>query len=207
MKISELNRIIEKSWSKETCYPMSCDDWSIDNPSLGQCAITALVVNDFLGGKIMRCMCGDISHYYNIVNGEIVDLTREQFNGLIPDYDNSIERTREYILSNEDTKSRYLMLLNNVRNNFKEFGNYDYKLRDKNNCEYISKIPGMFGGHKKLKIYGRLDCPSALRFISVGKYVKYRVFFESEDVARDAGYRPCSRCMKKEYKIWKDNKE
>ena len=29
MKINELNRIIEKSWSKETCCPMSCDDWSI----------------------------------------------------------------------------------------------------------------------------------------------------------------------------------
>lgn len=206
MKISELKRIIEMSWSRETCYPMSCDGWSIDNPSLGQGVITALVVNDFMGGKIMRCMCGDISHYYNIINGEVVDLTKEQFNGLVPDYDNSIERTREYVLSNEDTKSRYLKLLNNVRNNFKEYGTSEYKLRDKNNCEYISKIPGTFGGHKKLKIYGKLDCPSALRFISEGKYVKYRVFFESESVARDAGYRPCARCMKKEYKIWKDNK-
>jgi len=203
MKISELKRIIEMSWSKETCYPMSCDVWSIDNPSLGQCAITALVVNDFLGGKIMRCMCGEVSHYYNIINGEVVDLTKEQFNGLVPDYDNSIERTREYVLSNEDTKSRYLKLLNNVRNNFIEFGNYEYKLRDKDNKEYISKIPGTLGGNKKLKIYGKLDCPSALRFISEGKYVKYRVFFESEDVARDAGYRPCAICMKKEYKLWK----
>lgn len=205
MKVDELYRIIEMSFEKETCYSFSQDQWNRENPSLGQCAITSLIVNDFMGGKIMRCMCGDVSHYYNIVNDQILDLTVEQFNDNIPVYQNGIEMTREYILFNEDTKSRYLKLLNNVRNNFKEFGNYEYKLRDKNNKEYISKIPGMFGGHKKLKIYGKLDCPSALRFISEGKYVNNRIFFESEEVARDAGYRPCARCMKKEYKIWKNN--
>lgn len=205
MKVDELYRIIEMSWEKETSYPSSQEQWSKENPSLGQCAVTSLVVNDFMGGKIMRCMCGDVSHYYNIVNDQILDLTVEQFNDNIQDYQNGIERTRGYILSNEDTKRRYLKLLNNVRNNFKKFGNYEYKLRDKNNKEYISKIPGTLGGHKKLKIYGKLDCSSALRFISEGKYVNNRIFFESEEVARDAGYRPCARCMKKEYKIWKNN--
>ena len=207
MKKSELEKIIRLSWSKDTCYPTCMYDWSIDNPSLGQCAITALVVNDFLGGKIMRCMCDGISHYYNIVNGELIDLTKEQFNGLVPEYEHGEERTREYLLSNEDTKSRYLMLLKNVRNNFKKYGAFEYKLRDKNNIEYISKIPGTLGGHKKLKIYGKMDCPSALSYIEKGQYVKNRVFFLDEDVAKDAGYRPCARCMKKEYKIWKDNKE
>ena len=85
------------------------------------------------------------------------------------------------------------------------FGNYDYKLRDKNNCEYISKIPGMFGGHKKLKIYGKLDCRSALNWLNKGKYVDNRVFFENIEVAKELGYRPCGVCMKKEYKIWQEN--
>ena len=78
-----------------------------------------------------------------------------------------------------------------------------YKLLDENGREYLSEKPGMIGGHKKLKIYGKLDCPSALRYISKGKYVKYRVFFKDEKTAIAAGYIPCGICMKEEYKKWK----
>ena len=34
--------------------------------------------------------------------------------------------------------------------------------------EYLSEEKGTLGGHRKLKIYGRLDCPSALRHIDKG---------------------------------------
>ena len=34
---------------------------------------------------------------------------------------------------------------------------------------YDSTEPGTLGGHKGLKIYGRLDCPSALRYIAKGQ--------------------------------------
>jgi len=68
---------------------------------------------------------------------------------------------------------------------------------------YDSEEPGAFGGHKKLKIYGRLDCPSALRHIANGHYVQYRVFFKDEQTAISAGYRPCGVCMKEAYKKWK----
>lgn len=206
MNLDELEKIIKLSWSKETCYPNQKNIWNKENPSLGQCAITALIINDFMGGKIMRCMCGNISHYYNIINEAIVDLTFEQFNGNIPDYVNGEERTGDYILSNKDTKERYLLLLKNVKNNFQEYGLYKYKLRNSNNEEYISKIPGTIGGHKKLKIYGKFDCPSALNYIKKGMYVKNRVFFDSIETAIKAGYRPCGKCMKKEYKEWKNKK-
>ena len=62
----------------------------------------------------MRCMTSTGSHYYNIINDEIVDLTVEQFLGEIPRYEEGSERTMEYLLSNEDTKKRYLMLVNEV---------------------------------------------------------------------------------------------
>ena len=62
------------------------------------------------------------------------------------------------------------------------------------------------GGHCKLKIYGRLDCPSALRYIAKGQYVQYRVFFKDEETAIAAGYGPCRGCMKAEYKRWKEQK-
>lgn len=72
---------------------------------------------------------------------------------------------------------------------------------------YQSSEPGLLGGHKKLKIYGRLDCPSALRYIAKGQYVKNRVFFKDEETAIAAGFRPCEKCMPKGYKLWKDKQD
>ena len=66
-----------------------------------------------------------------------------------------------------------------------------------------SETPGQFGGHRKMKIYGRLDCPSALRAIAVGGYVASRVFFADEPTAVAAGYRPCAICMPTAHKSWK----
>ena len=59
------------------------------------------------------------------------------------------------------------------------------------------------GGHRGSRIYGQLDCPSALRAIANGGYVKHRVFFADEAEAIAAGYRPCARCMPEEYRAWK----
>ncbi len=78
-----------------------------------------------------------------------------------------------------------------------------YKLMDENGNIYVSEQPGTLGGYKKRKIYGRLDCPSALRHIAKGEYVKHRVFFADEETAIKAGYRPCGICMKEAYKVWK----
>ncbi|MDD2494552.1 MAG: Ada metal-binding domain-containing protein [Tissierellia bacterium] len=71
------------------------------------------------------------------------------------------------------------------------------------NEKYISRIPGTFGGHRKLKIYGKMDCPSALKWIEKGCYINERVFFADEETAIVAGYRPCSICMTNEYTKWK----
>lgn len=50
-----------------------------------------------------------------------------------------------------------------------------------------------FGGNRKLKIYGRLNCSSGKRM-----HAKNRVFFKNEQEAIAMGYRPCGHCMKKE---------
>lgn len=44
---------IRVSWSQKTCYPPDQDQWSEKNPSLGQCAVTALLVQDLVGGNIL----------------------------------------------------------------------------------------------------------------------------------------------------------
>lgn len=68
-------------------------------------------------------------------------------------------------------------------------------------CESAS--PGTLGGHRRSRIYGRLDCPSALRAIARGGYVAYRVFFLNEEDAKAAGYRPCAVCLPEAYARWK----
>ena len=68
---------------------------------------------------------------------------------------------------------------------------------------YSSERPGMLGGHRKLKGYGRLDCPSALRWIAKGHYVRHRVFFADAATAIAAGYRPCAVCLPEAYRRWK----
>lgn len=206
MNIDILENMLKKSWSKETCSPSLRDMWDEFNPSLGQCAISALIVKDYFGGKIMRCMTSTGSHYYNLIDNNIVDLTASQFIDEVPNYSESSERTRLYLLGNSDTKSRYLELLKSLKENFVLYGKDIYKLIDSSGKTYESKIPGMYGGNKKLKIYGKMDCPSANKWIKKGYYTDNRVFFEDEETAKSAGYRPCAICMKKEYKNWKESK-
>ncbi len=67
---------------------------------------------------------------------------------------------------------------------------------------YRSAVPGTLGGHRRSRIYGRLDCPSALRAIARGEYVAHRVFFDSEATAIAAGYRPCAVCLPAAYQAW-----
>lgn len=68
---------------------------------------------------------------------------------------------------------------------------------------YDSTKPGTLGGHRRTRIYGRLDCRAALRAIERGGYIAHRVFFLTEAHARAAGYRPCAVCMPDEYAHWK----
>jgi methylphosphotriester-DNA--protein-cysteine methyltransferase len=68
---------------------------------------------------------------------------------------------------------------------------------------YESDVKGQWGGHRRQRIYGRLDCPSALRAIARGGYVRHRVFFADEAAALAAGYRPCATCCPSRYQAWK----
>jgi methylphosphotriester-DNA--protein-cysteine methyltransferase len=66
----------------------------------------------------------------------------------------------------------------------------------------------LFGGNTRLRIYGRLDCPSALRAIKRGPtYARYRVFFADKAIAVASGYRPCGVCMRTAYEEWQAAKQ
>jgi methylphosphotriester-DNA--protein-cysteine methyltransferase len=68
---------------------------------------------------------------------------------------------------------------------------------------YASEVKGQWGGHRRTRVYGRLDCPSALRAIAAGGYRRHRVFFADEATAVAAGYRPCAACCPDRYRAWK----
>ncbi len=72
-----------------------------------------------------------------------------------------------------------------------------------NGRPYASRTPGTLGGHRRSRIYGRLDCPAALRAIERGGYVRDRVFFAHEATAVAAGYRPCAVCLPAAYADWR----
>jgi methylphosphotriester-DNA--protein-cysteine methyltransferase len=78
-----------------------------------------------------------------------------------------------------------------------------YTLIGRDGKPYLSAEKGTLGGHHKQRLYGRLDCPTALRYVAKGTYQKNRVFFADEATAIAAGYRPCSRCMPLQYARWK----
>jgi hypothetical protein len=69
--------------------------------------------------------------------------------------------------------------------------------------EYESATPGLLGGHRGNRIYGRLDCPAALKWLARGHYVKQRVFFADEETALAAGFRPCGCCLPEKYRVFK----
>ncbi|MFE9324861.1 Ada metal-binding domain-containing protein [Nocardia sp. NPDC052278] len=78
-----------------------------------------------------------------------------------------------------------------------------YTLTDADGRPYPSPAPGRYGGHRRGKLYGRLDCPSALRALARGHYRAHRVFFADEQTAIAAGYRPCAVCLPAAYAAWK----
>lgn len=101
---------IRRAWTADT----SADSrWSDETPALGQCAVTALFIQEVMGGDLLRAVVADTSHYWNVLpDGEEIDLTREQF----PVFDpwHSERRAREYVLSFPETRRRYELLKSRV---------------------------------------------------------------------------------------------
>lgn len=81
---------------------------------------------------------------------------------------------------------------------------HSYRLMGRDGTTVVSATKGTLGGHRRSRIYGRLDCRAALRAIERGgPYARYRVFFADEATAVNAGYRPCAVCMRAAYDQWK----
>ena len=109
---------LRKAWCAATAHPSYQRDWTEDNPSYGQCCVTALVMQEIIGGDIYECTMGRRKHFYNMTpDHQMHDFTAEQFP--IPrDYcKNTKLRTRESLLKNKDIRERYNLLKTRLENN------------------------------------------------------------------------------------------
>lgn len=103
MDLKTLKTAIYKAYSKDICYPKVCKNWTEDNPSFDMCGITSLLVQEYFGGDIYKIHVDGISHHFNKINNQIVDLTKEQFNKEL-NYKDANIYTKEH---SEDTLNRY----------------------------------------------------------------------------------------------------
>ena len=98
-------------WCAETCAPRMRKDWTIENRTLGQCSITAFLIQDIYGGKVYGVPLGDGNfHCFNDVGGCVFDLTSEQFGDTRLDYANCPEQDRAVHFAKAEKMERYELL-------------------------------------------------------------------------------------------------
>lgn len=133
MTLSWLKELLVKSWSEVSAYkgadPLDYK-WSKEVPSQGQCLPTALIVQDFFGGDLVRGKSAKGTyHFWNkLPSGEIVDLTEEQF---LP-FGDSIDHTQGQIVIRWEILDgpphigeRYFYLKSEVSQRAKAFSTYE----------------------------------------------------------------------------------
>ena len=85
--------------------------WNKDNPTLGQCSITAFLVQDIFGGTVYGVPLGDGNfHCYNVVGDIVFDLTSEQFGVEQLSYTLENPQSRETHFQKEEKRLRYELL-------------------------------------------------------------------------------------------------
>ena len=103
-------------WCAETCTSRLRALWSPENITLGQCSITAFLVQDIFGGRVYGIPRGQGTvHCYNVIDNRIFDLTSEQFGGEVLDYTDNPEQSRETHFANAEKKARYELLKSKLK--------------------------------------------------------------------------------------------
>ena len=75
-------------------------------------SLKTLIINDYFKGQIAKIKVDGISHYFNIIDNKIIDLTKTQFKSEIDYKDYKIVHRNDILT--EDTKNRYQRLKKKV---------------------------------------------------------------------------------------------
>ena len=104
----DLYLALRNVWSRDTCAPRLRDKWSPDDPTVGQCSITAFLAQDIFGGKVYGIPLPDGNfHCYNVVGERTFDLTSEQFLPQKLTYADDPEQSRETHFAKKEKRLRY----------------------------------------------------------------------------------------------------
>ncbi|MCR5418836.1 MAG: GGDEF and EAL domain-containing protein [Lachnospiraceae bacterium] len=114
--VQDLYDALRHVWCEYTCTPRLREDWSEENPTLGQCAITAFLAQDIFGGEVLGIPReGGNFHCYNKVGDCIFDLTSEQFGDEKLNYADNPLQSREVHFSREEKRQRYDFLKHSLK--------------------------------------------------------------------------------------------
>ena len=168
-EINKINYALINSWSKETSYELVKDNWSLKNKSLGQCAITSLIIQDYLGGDIVFAETifdnsSVINHYWNFIDNIDYDLTIQQFTSNYKFINKKIV-SRNTLLRNLDTLKRYQILKEKVDNYLLELINIELLIQKCKLCD-LEKINGYniyFGSNTKILMIGEAPAKNGWR--------------------------------------------
>ncbi len=95
-------------WSADTCAPRMRERWTPENPTCGQCSITAFLAQDVFGGEVFGILRPDGNyHCYNVIGDCVFDLTSEQFGDEVLCYENNPDQLREVHFAKEEKRLRY----------------------------------------------------------------------------------------------------
>lgn len=80
MEFSEqkIRSVLARSWSSQTAI-----QWQPDNPALGQCNATAILIKELFGGRILKTRYQEGTHFYNEIDDCRYDFTDSQFTSQI----------------------------------------------------------------------------------------------------------------------------
>lgn len=108
--------LLSEIWSADTCAPRMRSEWSPENKTRGQCSITAFLIQDLFGGKVLGVPLKDGNfHCFNEVGDCVFDLTSEQFGNVKLDYTDCSEQSREVHFAKDEKRQRYELLKEQLR--------------------------------------------------------------------------------------------
>jgi len=112
----ELYDLLSEIWCADTCAPRMRDNWTKENMTLGQCSITAFLVQDIFGGKVYGILRpGGNYHCFNVIGDCRFDLTSEQFGDEVLDYEHVEEQFREVHFAKAEKLERYKYLKDSLK--------------------------------------------------------------------------------------------
>ncbi len=117
MTLDALTQALYESWGKDTAYKNDRGKWTEINRAAGQCTVTAMIINDYFGGKIYRGYSkkNNLYHYWNIIDGKKVDLTASQFDNDIH-FDKVVLKKKDQLIKIDNVRKRYYILKGRVDN-------------------------------------------------------------------------------------------